>query len=51
MVPAFATSIGHDIAPIFEEQKRTAEEELAKNKREEVVRRYFECVKEMDSTY
>lgn len=51
MVPAFATSIGLDIAPIFEEQKRTAEEELAKNKREEVVRRYFECVKEMDNTY
>lgn len=49
MVPAFATYIGHDIAPIFEEQERTAEEELAKNEREEIVRRYFECVKEMDS--
>ena len=49
MVPAIAAYIGHDIAPIFEEQECTAEEELAKNEREEIVSRYFECVKEMDS--
>lgn len=49
MVPAFATYIGHDITPLFEAQERTAEEELAKNEREEIVSRYFECVKEMDS--
>ena len=49
MVPAFATYIGHDIAPIFEEQERTAEEELAKNEGEEIVSRHFECVKEIDS--
>lgn len=49
MQVAFATYIGHDIAPLFEGQKRMAEEELAKNEREEIVSRYFECVKELDS--
>lgn len=49
MVSTFATYIGYNIAPIFEEQECMAKEELAKNESEEIVSRHFKCVKEMDN--
>ncbi len=50
MVPAFAAYIGHDIAPVFEDQRRAAEEKLLSCKREATVQRYFECVKDMENS-
>lgn len=48
MVPAFAAQLGHDIAPIYEEQEEAARKELKAADPKKLITEYEECLKEVD---
>lgn len=47
MVPAFAAQLGHDLAPIYEDQIVAAEEDLAERNPKELINEYVDCLDEI----